>query len=408
MNLSLYIAKRYIFSRKSHQVINLISGVAISGVALATAAMVCALSVFNGFQSVVAGQFTAMDPDIRITTSVGKGFDTGAPAIRELLGSDRIAVSSFCVEDRAMVQYGGRQAMVTLKGVDDNFIHLAGLGNVLYGNGEFLLYDSLNSYAVMGGGLMQSLNCGIHFTAPLELFAPNRGVKLNLTVPSSNFNKGVLLSSGLVFAVNQPEYDANYILTSDRFARKLFRRACNEATSLELRLNDNEDVASFKEYAKGVLGDAFVVNDRYEQQKDVYKVMQIEKLISYIFLSFILLVACFNIIGSLAMLIIEKRDNMNTLRSMGAENHLIANIFVFEGCIISALGAVLGITAGVLLCLVQQEFGLVTMGGGDGMVTISYPVALELKDVVTVFATVLVVGFVAVWLPVRMLTKRFV
>lgn len=407
MNLSLYIAKRYVFSRKSHQVINIISGVAISGVALATAAMVCALSVFNGFRDVVAAQFTAMDPDIKVTASVGKGFRTDSPSVTEASRLPQIDVVSFCVEDRAMVQYGGKQAMVTLKGVDDNFVNLTDIGSVLYGSGELVLHDSINSYAVLGGELMQSLDCGIYFTAPLEVYAPKRNSKVNLTIPSSNFNKGILLSSGLVFALNQPEYDANYVLTSFKFASQLFRRACNEATSMEIKLNAGEDIASVKHRLKSILGDSFLVQDRYEQQQDVYKVMQIEKLISYIFLSFILLVACFNIIGSLAMLIIEKRDNMNTLRSMGAENHLVANIFVFEGCIISAIGAVAGIVAGLGLCLLQQEFGFISMGDRSFVVQ-SYPVAVETGDVLAVFVTVLFVGFIAVWLPVRLLTRKFV
>ena len=407
MNLSLYIAKRYIFSKKSHQVINIISGVAISGVALATAAMVCALSVFNGFRAVVAEQFTAMEPDIKVTAAVGKGFCVDSPSVMQAALLPQLSVVSFCVEDRAMVQYGGKQVMVTLKGVDDNFVNLAEIKKALYGNGCFVLHDSINSYAVMGGELMQVLNCGIHFTSPLEVFVPQRNGKVNLTIPSSNFNKGVLLSSGLIFALNQPEYDANYILTSSEFARRLFRRAANEATSMELRLKEGEDFTNAKEQLKALLGNDFLVQDRYEQQQDVYKVMQVEKLISYIFLSFILLVACFNIIGSLAMLIIEKRDNMNTLRSMGAENHTIANIFVLEGCIISAVGAVVGVVMGLVLCLLQQEFELLSIGE-RGSVISSYPVAVEVGDVLAVFVTVLLIGFVAVWLPVRLMTRKFV
>lgn len=407
MNLSFYVARRYIFSKKSHQVINIISGVAISGVALATAAMVCVLSVFNGFQSVVAGQFSAMEPDIKITASSGKGFMTNLPGIARVMELPQVAVCSYGVEDRVMVQYGGKQVMAKLKGVDDNFVQLTGIGSALYGNGEFVLHDDINSYAVMGGELMRVLNCGIRFTDPLEVYAPNRDARMNLAIPSSNFNKGVLLSSGLIFAVNQPEYDAEYILTSAKFARKLFRRAANEATSLELRIKGGEDVQEVKREIAGILGEDFVVSDRYEQQKDVYKVMQIEKLISYIFLSFILLVACFNIIGSLAMLIIEKRDNMNTLRSLGAENHTIANVFVIEGCMISSIGAVAGILVGLSLCIVQQEFGLLSMGG-NGLVAHNYPVAVEAGDVVTVFVTVLAVGFMAVWLPVRLLTRKFI
>ena len=408
MNLSLYIAKRYLFSKQRHQVINIISGVAVAGVALATAAMICTLSVFNGFQSVVEGQFTALDPDIKVVPAVGKSFNTTTLAVDSVRSMPQLAVVSFSVEDKAMAQYNGRQVMITLKGLDHNFLELTDLANSLYGRGKPLLQDSLNSYAILGAELMHSLNCGIYFTAPLEVYAPNRGEKVNLTIPARNFKKGILHSSGLVFAVNQPLYDANYVLTSVDFARKIFRRAADEATAMEIRVKDGVDVAKVKCDIENILGGGFVVLDRYEQQCDVYKVMQIEKFISYVFLTFILLVACFNIIGSLSMLIIEKRDNMNTLRSFGADNKTISNIFVFEGVIVSFVGAVVGILFGLLLCLVQQELGLISTGGSGDFIMDSYPVRVVWSDVAMVFVTVLVTGAVAVWLPVRLLTKKYI
>ena len=408
MNLSLYIAKRYLFSKQRHQVINIISAVAVAGVALATAAMICTLSVFNGFQNVVADQFTAMDPDIKVLPAVGKSFSTSTPAIDSVRLLPQLDVVSFSVEDKAMVQYNGRQVMVTLKGVDDNFLELTDIEKSLYGSGNPVLKDSLNCYAILGGELMHSLNCGIYFTSPLEIYAPNRGDKVNLTVPSRNFKKGVLLSSGLVFAVNQPVYDANYILTSVDFARRMFRRAADEATAMELKIRQGENPETVKELVEGILGSEFVVLDRYEQQRDIYKVMQVEKLISYVFLTFILLVACFNIIGSLSMLIIEKRDNMNTLRSFGADNKIISNIFVFEGVIVSFVGAIAGIVLGLAFCLAQQEFGLISTGGSGEFILDSYPVKVVWSDILAVFVTVLVTGVVAGWLPVRVLTKKFV
>ena len=408
MNLSLYIAKRYLFSKQRHQVINIISGVAVAGVALATAAMICTLSVFNGFQNVVAGQFTAMDPDIKVVPAVGKSFSVSAPAVMEVEALPQLDVVSYSVEDKAMVQYNGRQVMVTLKGVGNNFLELTDIENSLYGRGKPVLKDSLNSYAILGGELVYSLNCGIYFTSPLEIYAPVRGEKVNLTVPSRNFKKGMLHSSGLVFAVNQPVYDANYILTSVDFARRMFRRAADEATAMEIKVKAGEDAGKVKTAVENILGPDFIVLDRYEQQRDVYKVMQIEKLISYVFLTFILLVACFNIIGSLSMLIIEKRDNMNTLRSFGADNSIISNIFVFEGVIVSFVGAVVGIVFGLLLCLAQQHFGLISTGGSGDFIMDSYPVQVVWGDVAVVFVTVLVTGVLAVWLPVRMLTRRYV
>lgn len=407
MNLSLYIAGRYLFSKKSHQVINIISGVAIAGIALATAAMVCVLSVFNGFQGIVAEQFSAFDADIRITAANGKVITTDAQEIASLAQLPQIEAQSFSVEGKAMAGIDNSQAMVTIKGVDENFASLTDIRRALYGPGEFILNDGVNEYAVLGGGLTGILDCGVMFTAPLNIYVPNTQGNLNLTIPARNFKKGELFSSGLVFVLNQPEYDNAYIITSDKFARDIFGREANEASSMELKLKSEANVAKTKREIEKLLGCGYVVQDRYEQQESVYKVMQIEKMISYIFLTFILMVACFNIIGSLAMLIIEKRENMKTLRSMGAESKTIANIFVFEGAIISAFGALIGIVTGVALSLAQQHFGLISLGDG-AMIVDSYPVVIIPGDVAMTFFTVIAVGFLTVWLPVKALTRKYV
>lgn len=405
MNLSLYIAKRYLFSKKSHQVINIISGVAIAGIALATAAMICTLSVFNGFQGLVAEQFTAFDPDLRIMADKGKSFMSDSPEMEAIDKLEGVETVSFCIEDKALVEYDGRQVIATIKGVDQHYAELTNIGEALRGSGEFILQDELNSYAIPSAELMSELGCGIHFTEPLEVYSPTRGRKVNLTMPARNFKKEYLHSSGLIFIINQPKY-ARHIITSDEFARKLFRRSDNEVTSMEIKVKEGSDIADIQQQITMLLGEGYTVQDRYEQQNDVYKVMQIEKLISYIFLTFILLVACFNIVGSLSMLIIEKQDNMNTLRSMGADKKTISNIFVYEGIIISALGALAGIVTGIALCLAQQHFGIISMGGEGAFVVDSYPVEVHANDIITTFFTVLAVGIAAVWLPVRILTRK--
>ena len=405
MNLSLYIAKRYLFSKKSHQVINIISGVAIAGIALATAAMICTLSVFNGFQGLVAEQFTAFDPDIRIMADKGKSFMNDSPEMEAIDKLEGVETVSFCIEDKALVEYDGRQVIATIKGVDQHYAELTNIGEALRGSGEFILQDELNSYAIPSAELMSELGCGIHFTEPLEVYSPTRGRKVNLTMPARNFKKEYMHSSGLIFIINQPKY-ARHIITSDEFARKLFRRSDNEVTSMEIKVKEGSDIADIQQQITMLLGEGYTVQDRYEQQNDVYKVMQIEKLISYIFLTFILLVACFNIVGSLSMLIIEKQDNMNTLRSMGADKKTISNIFVYEGIILSALGALAGIVTGIALCLAQQHFGIISMGGEGAFVVDSYPVEVHANDIITTFFTVLAVGIAAVWLPVRILTRK--
>ena len=326
MNLPFYIAKRYLFSKKSHNAINVISGVSVCGVALATLALVCTLSVFNGFQDLVATFFTAFDPELKITAVTGKVFDGKDMRIQKLREFPEIEVFSESLEDNAMVQYNGKQAMVVIKGVEDNFSQLTAIDSILYGRGEMVLYDEIVDYAIPGVELTSILGTGIRFLDPLEVYAPKRGIQINVANPASSFNVSYLHSSGLVFAVNQQKYDASYIITSLKFARDLFQYD-TEVSSIELKLKEGVDPDVFTNKIVGILGEDFTVQNRYEQQADTFRIMQVEKLISYVFLTFILLVACFNVIGSLSMLIIEKKNDVVTLRGLGADDKLISRIF---------------------------------------------------------------------------------
>ena len=408
MNFPFYIARRYLFSKKSHNAINVISGVSVCGVALATLAMVCTLSVFNGFRDLVATMFTAFDPELKITSVSGKVFDSEDERIQSLRQWPEIEVFSCSLEDNAMVQYKGRQAMVVIKGIEDNFSQLTAIDNILYGRGDFVLHDEVVDYAIPGIELVSVLGTGIRFLNPLEVYAPKRGTKINVANPTTSFQTDYLHSSGLVFAVNQQKYDASYILTSLSFARNLFQYD-TEVSSIELKLLPNASLSQVKGKVQDLLGKDFKVQDRYEQQLDTYRIMEVEKLISYIFLTFILLIACFNVIGSLSMLIIDKRKDVETLRNLGADNKLVYRIFLFEGCLISFMGALIGVVLGLVLCLIQQEFGILSLGSGDmagSFVVDAYPVSVQLGDVFLVLITVLLVSFLSVQYPVRYLFKK--
>lgn len=405
MNFPFYIARRYLFSKKSHNAINVISAISVCGVALATLALVCTLSVFNGFQDLVASFFTAFDPQLRITAVRGKVFDGEDPRILALRQMPEVAVWSRSLEDNAMVQYQGRQAMAVIKGVEDNFDILTPIDSILYGRGELTLHDEVAHYAIPGIQLLATLGSSIRFLDPLEVYAPRRGAKVNLANPSTAFVTGSLFSSGLVFSVNQEKYDASYILTSIDFARSLFQYT-TEVSAVNLRLAPGVDTEAVKRQIQQQLGGDFRVEDRYEQQADTYRIMRVEKLISYLFLTFILVIACFNIIGSLSMLIIDKRDDVATLRNLGASDKQIVRIFLFEGRMISFIGASVGVVLGLILCWVQQAFGLIKLGSSGSFVVDAYPVSVEVTDVAVVFVTVLVVGFLSVWYPVRYLSKR--
>ena len=408
MNFPFYIAKRYLFSKKSHNAINVISGVSVCGVALATLAMVCTLSVFNGFRDLVATMFTAFDPELKITSVNGKVFDSEDERIQSIRQWPEVEVFSCSLEDNAMVQYKGRQAMVVIKGVEDNFNQLTAIDSILYGRGELILHDEVVDYAIPGIELVSVLGTGIRFLNPLEVFAPKRGAKINVANPTTSFQTDYLHSSGLVFAVNQQKYDASYILTSLSFARNLFQYD-TEVSSVELKLLPDANFSQVKDKIEDLLGSGFKVQDRYEQQLDTYRIMEVEKLISYIFLTFILLIACFNVIGSLSMLIIDKRKDVETLRNLGADNKLVYRIFLFEGCLISFIGALVGVVLGLVLCLIQQEFGILSLGNGDmagAFVVDAYPVSVQWGDVCLVLITVLLVSFLSVQYPVRYLFKK--
>lgn len=405
MNFPFYIARRYLFSEKSHNAINVISTISVCGVALATLALVCTLSVFNGFQDLVETFFTAFDPQLKITATHGKVFDGQDSRVLQLKKLPEVEVYSESLEDNVMVQYQRRQAMAVIKGVEDNFDQLTPIDSILFGRGDLLLHDEVVDYAIPGIQLLSTLGSGIRFLDPLEIYAPRRGAKVNMANPSTGFVTGNLFSSGLVFAVNQEKYDASYILTSMDFARKLFQYT-TEVSAVNLKLKDGASTDAVKKRIQSLLGDDFRVQDRYEQQADTFRIMEIEKLISYLFLTFILMIACFNVIGSLSMLIIDKRDDVVTLRNLGASDKQIVHIFLFEGRMISLFGALAGVILGLLLCWLQQEYGLISLGDSGSFVVDAYPVSVHASDVIIVFVTVLLVGFLSVWYPVRFLSKR--
>ena len=406
MNFPFYIARRYLFSKKSTNAINVISGISVVGVAVATIALVVTLSVFNGFSDLVASLFTAFDPQLEIRPTEGKTVAADDPVLTEIRQLPEIEVATECVEDQALAVYRGRQAMVTVKGVEDNFDSLTHIREILLGDGTFELHAADLQYGIPGIRLAELLGTGFRYDEPLQIYAPRREGQLDMTDPESGFERDELYSPGVLFSVMQAKYDKGYILTSIGFARRIFDQQ-GMLSSLELRLRPGSDFEAVKNNIKTLAGERFSVKDRYEQQDDTFKIMKIEKFIAYIFLTFILMVACFNIIGSISMLIIDKKDDVTTLRNLGASDHQITQIFLFEGRMISAIGAVIGIAVGLLLCWIQQTFGIIKLGSQAGSFIVpAYPVSVHPWDIVLVFVTVLAVGFLSVWYPVRYFSRR--
>ena len=406
MNFPFYIARRYLFSKKSTHAINVISGISMVGVAVATMALVVTLSVFNGFHDLVASFFTQMDPQLKVVPVKGKTALVADPILTKIRQLPEVEVATECLEEQALAVYHDRQMMVKVKGVDDNFAQLTHIREILEGDGDFELHAADMSYGIPGLGVAYQLGLGYTYEQPLKIFAPRREGQLNMANPTDGFVVDELFSPGVVFCMKQGKYDKNYILTSIAFTRHLFDLE-GRLSSLELRLKPGSNFDRVKAQMQELAADQFKVLDRYEQQDDTFRIMKVEKLIAYVFLTFILIIACFNIIGSLSMLIIDKKDDVVTLRNLGATERQITRIFLFEGRLISAVGAVLGIVIGLLLCWMQQQYGFVRLGSSEGSFVVdAYPVSVHPWDVVLIFLTVLAVGFLSVWYPVRYFSKR--
>ncbi|MDO4159230.1 MAG: FtsX-like permease family protein [Prevotellaceae bacterium] len=408
MNFPFYIARRYLFSKKSTHVINLISGISVVGVAVATMALVVTLSVFNGFHDLVASLLTAFDPQLKVVPVEGKTAPADDPILTKIRQLPQVDVATESVEDQALAVYRGKQAMVKVKGVENNFSELSHITDILYGDGEFILQAANLQFGVLGIRMADNLGMNANWDGYLKIFAPKREGQLDMMNPTEGFVEDSLISPGVVFSVRQARYDRDYMLTSIDFARNLFGQQ-GMISQLEIRLKSGSDLDAVKEEMQKIAGSKYNVLDRMEQQADTFKIMKIEKFIAYIFLTLILAVACFNIIGSLSMLIIDKKNDVVTLRNMGATDKQIIRIFLFEGRLISFLGAIFGILIGLLLCWLQQTYGFVALGRSSGSFVVdAYPVSVHPEDIVAIFFTVLAVGFVSVWYPVRFFAKRII
>lgn len=406
-NFSFYVARRYMFSKKSVGAINVISFISVAGVAVGTMALVIVLSVFNGFHDLVASLFTNFDPQIEVVPVKGKTINADAPELDRIRHLNFVDVATDVVEDQAIAVYGDRQRMVTVMGVDENFDQLTNISDILYGDGDFTLRVANLYFGVPGIRLAQDLGLGARWADYLKIYAPvRRGQLTDLDTPTDGFVVDSLLSPGVVYAVNQNKYDRDRIITSIYFARQLFDQD-GMLSSLQLRLKPGTDLSTAKREIKAAAGEKFRVLDRFEQQADTFRIMQIEKVLAYVFLTFILIVACFNIISSLSMLIIDKKNDINTLHNLGANDRQIQSIFLYEGRIISAVGALIGIGLGLALCGLQQAFGFVKMGESSGTFIVNaYPVSVHYWDVLVVFITVILIGWAALWIPARRLRKQ--
>jgi len=405
MNLPFFIAFRYLFSKKTHNTINIISMICAGGICVATLSLVVTLSVYNGFQQLIAKLYNSFDPDLKITLVEGKTFDVNAPEIRQLKTLDFVAVAAEVLEENALIRNGDKQSPVIVKGVSPEYLYLINPDSVLY-SGYFVLSQGDENFVVIGAALASLIDAGVHFVYPVSIYAPKYKAKINLSNPEKAFNERLLFVSG-IYSVNQQDIDSRYAFVSIDFARELFDYG-EVATAIELSLKKGVNINHAKNELRRLLGDKYLIQDKKEQREEFYRMMRIEKWITFLILSFILLIAIFNVIGSLTMLIIEKKNDIQTLRSLGANSRLIRTIFLLEGWLITVFGALSGLVAGLILCLMQQFFGIVRLNTGgmpDAFIVDAYPVHVVWSDILLILFTVLFIGFVVVWFPARQLKK---
>ena len=402
MKLSLYIAKRYLFAKKSRNAINVISSVSVAGVAVGTMALITILSVFNGLETLVSSIFNTFDPDLKITPARGKTFIPDASRLKMLANIDGVACYSLTLEENALLKYGERQFIATIKGVDDSYSKVTSIDSSMW-EGEFLLKsENGRQWAIPGIGIAQYLGIRINFIDPLFIYVPRKTASTSLN-PEDAFNRRFIFPSG-IFQIEQ-EYDSKYIYLPLDFARELIDND-EGVSSIEIKFTAGTDVSDVQKNVRKIYNDDFLVQNRFEQQEIFYKVMRSERLAIFFILTLILIIASFNIMGSLTMLIIEKERDIEILKSLGADNNLIRKIFIFEGWLISIIGAAGGILLGFILCWLQQTYGILKFDS-DTLIIDTYPVVMKLRDFIIVPATVLIIGYWAAWYPVRYLTKKY-
>lgn len=374
------------------------------GIAIGTMALIVVLSVFNGFEKLVISLFNTFNPDLVITVKEGKTFNSNEFPSEKIKKIPGVIYFTEVVEENALLKHKSRQHIVTIKGVSEDFEKMSRLDTMVI-DGEFILENEGRNFTVIGAGVAYYLGANPKdFSDPISVYIPRRTKSTSMNFENA-FNNQLILPSG-VFSVQQ-DYDSKYIIVPIRFAKDLLDYT-NEVTSIELGLEQDADTDKIQSDIQNTLGENFLVKNQFQQQELLYKIMKSEKLAIFLILSFILLIATFNVIGSLSMLILDKKKDIAVLSSMGANKKLIKRIFLTEGLLISIIGAILGLTLGGILCWLQQRFGIISLGPGDGSFVIdAYPVQMQALDFVYVFITVFFIGMAAAWVPVKQISKKY-
>ncbi len=398
MNAALYIAKRYLFAKKSHNIINFISMLSLIGVAVASGALLIVLSIFNGLQDFIAQSVNAFNPDLEITSREGKVFPQNAINLQKIAAWDDVQYCSEVLSDVVVFACEDRQFIAKLKGVRNDYTKMNRLDTMV--EGHFVLHENDNDFAVLGGNIAYRLDCfaGVPNTF-LKVYYPDR-MRKNVSINNlSSLNSQIIIPSGVFYTYT--EYDAEYVFVPIDFAKQLLSYD-SAYTSIEIKCKDGK-VNAVQRKLKEMYGDKFYVRNAYQQEEDLYKVMQSEKWGIYAILSFILVIAMFNIISMMTILILEKKEQIKVFYSMGADKTMIKNIFFYEGLLITGIGLLIGIVIGLLFCFLQSQFEFITFGDGSYLLS-AYPVKIKLLDVVMILLVVFLTTVPATYFPTRKLS----
>lgn len=394
---ALKIAWRYLFAKKQFNAIHIITAISSVAVGVVAAAMICVMSVMNGFGVMVEDMFSQFDPELRITVQNGKSFHLPQEVKDQLLALPEVTNLSESIEETALIYFDDKQTPVRLMGVDSAFQSLTTIDSIII-DGHFEVFDGAFDRAVLGQLLAWKIGIGARFVQGIQVYAPKRNSQINMLRPDANFNRETCFIAG-IFAVNQQKYDENVMIVDIDFTRRLLEYDSTEVTSLLVATNGN--IKQAKRAISQVLGQGYNIHNRYEQQADFFRILRMEKLLTAILLAFILLIATFNSIGALSMLIIDKKNDILTLSHLGADERLIRRIFLFEGWLVNAIGAIGGVIIGLAVCLVQEHFGLLKLGNGSEYVISAYPVSVQAWDILFVISIVFLLSLISVWIPVR-------
>lgn len=407
MKLVIKIASRYIISKKKQNVINIISYISSFGIIIATIAVVCILSIFNGFSSKVEETFSSFDADIKISSVLGKVFIPTINQYQSLNDLEGLEYIEESLEENALLKFSDRQKIVTLKGISENGSNFE-IKNEIIIDGIFDLGSKEYPSAIFGGGIAYELGVRPGFVDPVEIFIPKRNATVNLVNPASSYNKSKVFTSG-VFSINQVDYDNQFVITSIDLLRKLLNYENEEVSSLNLQFSKKTNIENTKKKISQIMGDDFVVRNKTEQHIDMYKMINIEKWVTFSILFIIISIAIFNLVGSLTMLIIEKKEDIKTLKYIGASNTFIKKIFIAEGVFTVFFGVILGIVLGLILCLAQEQFGIIKLSGNKQLLVFdAYPVVVKWFDIVVVFFSITLIGLASIMIPIKSLNKNLI